>query len=142
MNRQYAHVTLYRLLRLNIAAGRHTCIIHSAPANHFTSLHRTCQSCIQPKPGSQRPTATLCPPIPTRPQHHPKQARTLHPSPPLSEPGAATLAPAHTRTAVARLGIKIACDLAASPPLPPCARALPSSLFSSHDEKHARIALE
>jgi hypothetical protein len=62
--------------------------------------------------------------------------------PPVSERDAATMPPAHTRTALARLGIKIACDLAASPSTAPCARALPSSLFYSHDEKCARIAME
>ena len=66
----------------------------------------------------------------------------LHPCPPVSERGPATVVPAHIRTALARLGIKIACDLVASPSTAPCARALPSSFLSSHDKKCARIALE
>lgn len=62
------------------------------------------------------------------------QARPrLRPCEPVSEQGPATVVPAHTRTAVARLGIKIACDFAASPTTAPCACVLPSILLNSHD---------
>ncbi|KAF1912139.1 hypothetical protein BDU57DRAFT_533043 [Ampelomyces quisqualis] len=71
-----------------------------------------------------------------------KKAHSLHPSPAVSEPGSATVAPAHRRTALARPWIKIACDPTANSSTAPCACALPSSVFSSHDGKCARTALE
>jgi hypothetical protein len=43
--------------------------------------------------------------------------------PPVSVRDPATVAPAHTRTALVRLGIKIECDFDARPSTAPCARA-------------------
>jgi hypothetical protein len=54
-----------------------------------------------------------------------------HPCPPVSERGPATVVPTHKRTALARLGIKIACDIAASPPLPHVLAPYPAA-NSSH----------
>lgn len=65
----------------------------------------------------------------------------VHPCPPVSERDSATVVPAHTRAALARLGIKIACDLAASPPLPHVLAPYPA-LFSTHmTRRMLRIAL-
>lgn len=55
----------------------------------------------------------------------------LTPCPPVSERGPATVAPAHTRTALACLGIKIACDLTAS-----LSTALGSALYPASSSTH------
>jgi hypothetical protein len=66
-----------------------------------------------------------------KPHHQPKQAHLLHCRPPVSERGPVTAAPAHNRTVLAGPGIKIACDLAASPPLPHVLAFYPAAL-STH----------
>lgn len=60
----------------------------------------------------------------------------------MSERGRVTVAPTHTRIALARLGIKIACNVAASPSATPMCSRLPSSRLNSHDKKYARFALK
>jgi len=99
-------------------------------ANHAPSQSRVSSDPLElvpANPNEAAPSSQASPPV--------------HPCSPVCEQAPATVVPTHTRTALARPGIKIACDIAASSPAAPCARALPSILFNSHDAKCAADCL-